>query len=271
MDDQNPILKTDGIDEQNVLIQDRTVVALFASDDDARNAEQSLIEAGYEKVVVTSNSEAATNESTDARDHGFWASVKAFFGDHKDADLYGEGLRRGQTMVTVHTQQGRAALAVDILDRFNPTDVEGAEQAWQSESEPAAETMLANEVPAEDRPAYLAAAADMSEPEPAEKVIAVFERPISGERDLDSGNARVRSYAPTGTLGSADEIDDVAFRDDDAILSDTDEDALLGDGTEAVSTEELNKAWLGRTHGLEDRADAADSDVASDRDPGREH
>ena len=266
MDDQNPI-KTDGINEQNPLIQDRTVVALFAAEDDARKAEQALIEAGYDKVVVTSNGEEATNAPKAVHDHGFWEGVKAFFGDHKDAHLYGEGLRRGQTLVTVHTQQGRAALAVDILDRFNPTDVEGAEQAWR-EGVPTASTTAMDELPAEDRPAYLAASAELGEPEAVTAVIAVVDLPQSTGRDLDTGNARVRSYFPHGTSGGdfASETADVALRDDDAILSDPDEDELLGNEAEGTPAGMPNKAWLDRTHGLEDRGETTDEIAANDRD-----
>lgn len=241
MDDQIAIQKTDGINEQNPLIQDRTVVALFASEDDARHAEQALIEAGYDKVVVTWNGEEATDAPKAAHDHGFWASLKAFFGDHKDASLYGEGLRRGQTLVTVHTQQGRAALAVDILDRFNPTDVEGAEQSWHSDGEAGRRPI--DDMTAEDRPAYLAAAADLGE------------QTLAGGRDLDAGNARVRSYFPSGMSDVAD--DDVAIRADDSVLNDTDEDGPLGDKAEAGVAEAPNKAWLGRTQGMGDK----------DRDP----
>ncbi len=253
MDDQT-IQKTDGITEQNPLIQDRTVVALFDGEGDARLAQQALIEAGYDKVVVTSNGEEAngqdaTGEPKAVHEHGFWDSVKAFFGGHDDAHLYGEGLRRGQTLVTVHTEQGRAANAVDILDRFNPTDVEGAEQAWRSEEGTQTGTTALDDLPAEDRPAYLAAAADA---EPVTAVIAVVEMPQSSDRDLDIGNARVRSYVPRGDDRLAGEPDDVALRDDDSILSDTDEDRLLGDESEATSADMPNKAWLDRTHGLED-------------------
>ena len=240
MDDQT-IQKTDGIKEQNPLIQDRTVVALFANEDDARNAEQSLVEAGYDKVVVTWNGEEATAEPKPVHEHSFWGTVKAFFGDHKDAGLYGEGLRRGQTLVTVHTQQGRAATAVDILDRFNPTDVDGAEQAWHGEQPTGAISL--EDVPAEDRPAYLAAATE---------TVVVVEQPWAGGRDLDTGNARVRAYVPAGQFGQADEADDVALRDSDSILSDTDEDGPFGSETGAADTDTPNKAWLDRTHGLED-------------------
>ena len=262
MDDQT-IQKTDGIAEQNPPIQDRTVVALFADEGDARNAEQSLIEAGYDKVVVTWNGEAATAEPKPVDAHGFWDTVKAFFGDHKDADLYGEGLRRGQTLVTVHTEQGRAAMVVDILDRFNPTDVDGAEQAWQGEGNPAAETIALDDVPAQDRPAYLAAATAVPEGTAIETA-GMAEQPWAGGRDHDMGNARVRSYVPGGPLGGAGETEDIALRDSDSILNDTDEDGPIGDESEAVSTGTPNKAWLDRTHGLEDKVPATGTGAAND-------
>ncbi len=249
MDDQT-IQKTDGIAEQNPLIQDRTVVALFADESDARNAEQSLIEAGYDKVVVTWNGEDATAEAKPVDAHGFWDTVKAFFGDHKDAGLYGEGLRRGQTLVTVHTQQGRAASAVDILDRFNPTDVDGAEQAWQGERNPSGETIALDDVPEGT----------------AIETAGMAEQPWAGGRDHDMGNARVRSYAPGGPLGTAGGTGDIDMRDSDSILNDIDEDGPLGDEAEAVSAGTPNKAWLDRTHGLEDKVPATGTGAANDPD-----
>ncbi len=233
MDDQNSI-KTDGIHEENRLIQDRTVIALFVGQDDARSAEQALIEAGFDMVNVAWNGDETADQAQAEHHQGIWSSIKAFFGGHKDTELYGEGLRRGQTLVTVHTEQGRAATAVEILDRYNPTDVEGAEQAWSGN----AETGLpigAKDIPAEDRPAYASAAAEMDETPVSVTSVPVTTWPTSAGRDSEAGNGRIRSYYPRATnTGDNGEDADIALRDDDSILSDTDEDALLGNEDERV-------------------------------------
>ena len=258
MDDQT-IHKTDGAAEEMPSNQGRTVVALFASEDDARKGEQALIEAGYENVVVTWNGEEATDAPKPVEHHGFWATVKAFFGDHKDAGLYGEGLRRGQTLVTVHTDERRAVEAIDILDRFHPTDVDGAEQAWHGAEETTLVPTSLDDVPAEDRPAYIAAAAD---PERVDN--GTTEQPRAGGRDLDAGNARVRSYVASGSSTVAEGEDERKLRNDDSILSDTDEDGPYVDGEEAPSNAP-NKAWLDRTDGLEDKRPL--SGARTDNDP----
>ncbi len=225
------------IDQPNRAIQDRAVVALFASEDDARNAQTSLTEAGFDQVEVTWNGEAATDQPKPVHEHGFWASIKAFFGDHEDAGVYGEGLRRGQTMVTVHAEQGRTADAVDILDRFNPTDVEGAQHEWRNDGWQPQDSTWAADADGQDAPPVVI---DLDEPQSFNTIVSVIEQPrSSGTRDQDIGNARVRSY----------------FRDD----------AAGGGNPSQAGTQ--NQAWSDRSNGVDDKSHMTDSDAAKHLDP----
>ena len=251
MDDHSKTNLTDGITEQNPLIQDRTVVALFASEDDARNARQSLNEAGFDKIDVTQGGEDMKDPSKATQDHGFWHSLKAFFGNHDDAHVYGEGVRRGQTLLTVHAQQGRAATAVEILDRFHPTDVEGAEQAWRSEGWTGAEAAspLADDIDAQ----------------PAVTSLPVVKpEPVFGNRDPETGNLRVRSYVRDPSFGDRDQRPDNVAAD----LPVTEYASVTGgdvpDEAEVSESETLNKAWEDRTHGLADKRDEAGIEAPTD-------
>ena len=224
-------------DQPNRAIQDRAVVALFARQDDARNAQTSLTEAGFDQVEVTWNGEAATDQPKPVHEHGFWASIKAFLGDHEDTGVYGEGLRRGQTMVTVHVEQGRAADAVDILDRFDPTDIEGAQHEWRNDGWQPQDNSSIADADELDAPA---AASDRDELQSFDTIVAVVEQPqSSGTRDHNIGNARVRSY----------------FRDD----------AAGSNNTSPVQAQ--NQAWSDRSNGVDDKSHVTDSDAAKPADP----
>ncbi len=130
MDDQAVTTNTT---DRTHFIKDRGVIALFENEDDARNAEQALIEAGFEEVNVAWNGEEVTDPHGIGSPDGFWKSVKAFFGDNEDGQLLGEGIRRGQTLVTVHTPQEHHAAVDRLLKPFNPTDLQEAKQKWSGQ------------------------------------------------------------------------------------------------------------------------------------------
>jgi len=53
--------------------------------------------------------------------------------DAEDAELYAEGVRRGDTLVTAHIDDTNVSSARDILNRYNPTDVHSESSTWRSE------------------------------------------------------------------------------------------------------------------------------------------
>lgn len=189
---QTDQFKTDGIREDNALIQDRTIAALFSTADQAQEAKDTLESAGYDDIDLTDNTDTTDAADTKpAHEHGFWQGVKDFFSGHDDAHVYGEGVRRGHTLLTLHTEQGRAAEAVQIIDRFNPIDLEGSEQAWRSEgwsAENAKASYLAS-------PQYGSQyESDTGRAGEREVIPVVEENLVVGKRDVEGGNVRVRSY-----------------------------------------------------------------------------
>ena len=68
----------------------------------------------------------------------------------EDAETYAEGVRRGGTLVTVETDDERSNLAVDILNRYHPVDMERRSSEWRQVNwegfRPDAEPMTADEI-----------------------------------------------------------------------------------------------------------------------------
>ena len=216
MDDAKTF-KTDAIHEDDKLIQDRTVVAVFTDEATANQARDALVTVGYKKVDVTTADPA--DEGKPVHEHGFWDGLKRMFGGHRDAPVYGDAVVRGHSLVTVHTEQGRAARAVDILDGFAPIDVTGAEQAWVDTSPAPADSRRTEEADIVPTPDTLVA---------SEQVGLVEEEILIVEQDEDQSNLRVRSYSRNLP---------VVIDDQDRALVTTG-----ADGAEVVSTEAVKRA-----------------------------
>ncbi len=183
MDDANTF-KTDAIHEDDKLIQDRTVVAAFTDVATAEQARDALVATGYKHVDVTTAD--ANDGSKPVHEHGFWAGLKEMFGGHHDAPVLGEAIVRGHSLVTVHTEQGRAAGAVDILDGFAPVEITGAEQAWTDKSSDPIASPTFTETDIVPTPDTLIA---------GEGFGVIEEDLLIVERDVNQSNPRVRSYS----------------------------------------------------------------------------
>ncbi len=178
--------------------QTRTIAALFDTEDQAKRAIDALKDEGVDdgNIDLTRNTDSDTLEASPDRDQGFWHSIKSFFGgDNDDAHLYGEGVRRGRSLVTVRTSDAEADRVVDILDKYDPVDLDENEKSWRSEGwsgrYDAADTTYDNTAVntiAAERTADRASNSN-------EQVIPVVEEQLSvGKREVERGNVRVRAY-----------------------------------------------------------------------------
>ena len=52
--------------------------------------------------------------------------------EHSDAELYTEAVRRGASLVLLRSEEANVDKAVDILDRYNPIDVEKRSEHWRT-------------------------------------------------------------------------------------------------------------------------------------------
>jgi uncharacterized protein (TIGR02271 family) len=68
----------------------------------------------------------------------------------EDAETFAEGVRRGGTLVTVETDEQRSNLAVDIMNRYHPVDMERRASEWKQANwegfKPDAEPLTADEI-----------------------------------------------------------------------------------------------------------------------------
>jgi len=59
--------------------------------------------------------------------------VKTHHMDAEDAELYAEGIRRGETLLTVQVEDAEVSRTRDILNRYSPSDVHNEASTWRSE------------------------------------------------------------------------------------------------------------------------------------------
>jgi hypothetical protein len=59
--------------------------------------------------------------------------IKTHHIDDADAEVYAEGVRRGETLLTVQVEEANVSSTRDILNQYNPTDVHNESTNWRSE------------------------------------------------------------------------------------------------------------------------------------------
>jgi hypothetical protein len=59
--------------------------------------------------------------------------IKTHHMDAEDAEVYAEGVRRGETLLTVQVDEANVSRSRDILNKYNPTDVHSESSSWRSE------------------------------------------------------------------------------------------------------------------------------------------
>jgi hypothetical protein len=59
--------------------------------------------------------------------------VKTHHIDDVDAEIYAEGVRRGETLLTVQVEDADVSRTRDLLNKHNPTDIHNESTSWRSE------------------------------------------------------------------------------------------------------------------------------------------
>ncbi len=217
---------------------DRTLTALYASRQDAEAARDRLKAAGFEQNVDI-HDETSSDRAGPHGDGGFMDKMKEFFGGHEDSQTYGEGVRRGNYLLTVRVEELEAERAAELLDATNAVDLDRSQENWRKEGWTGS-----------------AAASSQTGRTGAEEVIPVTEERLQvGKREVERGGVRVRSYVvetPVHEQVSLREehvsverraVDrpasagDTAFKDRDIELTETAEEAVVA--KEAVVREEV--------------------------------
>ena len=116
-----------------------TLAAVFETRAEATLARDELVHSGYDANSIRiddSGSVAGTARIND--DASILGNVKRMFSDligreHADRHVYAEALNRGHTVMTVVTTSLEAAeRAADIVDDFNPIDIDDHETMWRA-------------------------------------------------------------------------------------------------------------------------------------------
>ncbi len=116
-----------------------TLAAVFETRAEANLAKNELVQQGYDADSIQihdSGSVAGTARIND--DASILGNVKQLFSEligreHADRHVYAEALNRGHTVLAVDTQTLDAAeRAADIIEDFNPIDIDDHETMWRA-------------------------------------------------------------------------------------------------------------------------------------------
>ena len=123
-----------------------TLIAVFDNRADAQSALTELLSAGFDRTSVRLNDEGsgsagvttASTTSHTSSNEGVGASIKNFFGDLFGDDSsaphgqkYSSALERGHHALTVTaTDEDQVERAADIIERFNPIDIDEKTAEW---------------------------------------------------------------------------------------------------------------------------------------------
>lgn len=116
-----------------------TLTAVFETRAEANFACEELVNGGYNRdsiQVHDSGSVAGTARIND--DASILGNVKQLFSqligqDHADRHVYAEALNRGHTVLALETDSLEAAeRAADIIEDFNPIDIDEHETMWRA-------------------------------------------------------------------------------------------------------------------------------------------
>lgn len=123
-----------------------TVIGVYDDRSQAQNALNELLKAGFarEDVSLSASSDSlsstAQSEAEGAAEPSGRSGIGGFFSslfgldNRQDADIYSEAVRRGSCLLTVNARNDEQhAEIINILDRFNPIDIDERAAYWRSQ------------------------------------------------------------------------------------------------------------------------------------------
>lgn len=162
----------------------RTIVGLYEQQADASQVRQALIGIGIpESDITIARRDASVAEQTTAEPAssggGFFDWLFGRGVPEEEARIYHEGIGAGGALVTVRTSEAQADRVIEVLDRFDPVDVEDRIRETESPR---------GSVPA------TSAVSEGRGGESETKVPVAEEELRVGKRVAETGRVRVRSY-----------------------------------------------------------------------------
>lgn len=113
------------------------VMGLFDEQQPAVRAQAALQAIGIatNQMSLMNQTEAEIARSHKSQGDNWWERLKEMLGfgvDHEDLPYYHEGLRRGGTLLTVHTDESRENEVAGIFADYNAVDIDTRAQEWQN-------------------------------------------------------------------------------------------------------------------------------------------
>ena len=231
----------------------RTLTALYADRASADAARDRLVSAGVSRSEIDIHDQTAYGDHTaPAHKGGMLAELKSLFSSHEDHHAYGEGLSRGNTLLSATVSDAQAAQAFDILEGSGAIDFDRSQEDWRTSGW----NGQAATAGAYTDPTYADRGVDTARAGEADDVIQVAEeRLVVGKREVERGGVRVRSYVVETPVSEQVRLreervsierrpvnrplaaGESAFQDRAVELRETGEEAVVGKDT--VVTEEI--------------------------------
>lgn len=269
-----------------------TIIAVYDSLEDAQNARQALIDSDLAiptNVQLSSDisSPTATDTSSSQQEQSATSGIGHFFrslfrmdDDEEHRNVYSEFVRRGSYILkaTINSEQD-VAQAVDVLNRFNPVDVDQRSQQWKAQGwrvfDANAPKMTQNEIE-EERATYVRSQSDKAaaafDETADETVIPVIQEELQiGKRVVQRGGIRIfRTVEETPVSESinlreehvnverrpvnkpASPEDIAAFKEGSIELNETAEEAVVSKIARVVEEVVVNKESVEHTEQIQD-------------------
>jgi hypothetical protein len=110
----------------------RTISALYETRADAERGMEALKQHGLATEANIHDVEGSDRGGPHG-EHGVLGRMHSLFGGHKDAHLYGEGLRRGHVLLTAKVDDSKETFAAEIMDAAQPVNLGNREEIWRAE------------------------------------------------------------------------------------------------------------------------------------------
>lgn len=275
---------------------DSTLVSVYDNYDDAKAAIEALTSAGFSRssIQLDPESEASlsaydssvsADRSDSDSDTGLGGFFRRLFGmddEEQHHDIYSESVRRGHCVLTVDVKnETEADRASDILNQFNPIDIDKRVESWRSQGwtgyDASAPRYTEDEI-ASERSAYASSrASNLTE----EKRIPVVEENIEiGKRQVQRGGVRVFTRVKETPVNesvslreehvkverrpvsqSSTKADMDAFKEDSIELRENAEEAVVGKSARVVEEVVVGKETTERTQDIHDTVRKTDVEV----------
>lgn len=268
-----------------------TVVGVYDSYAQAQNAMNELLACGFSRDEVQLSPEsdrsttAQTSTTTTHDQHGasgignFFRSLFGMDEDRADRDVYSEAVRRGSCVLTVYADSDEQGdQATDIMNRFNPVDIDERASTWRSEGwssyDESAPMLTDSEIQSERSRYSQARTGEQTRIPVVEEELKVgkravqrggvrvftrvTEKPVQESVDLRKERVTVERHAVDQP---ASEADMAAFKEGSVELRETSEEPIVSKTARVVEEVVVGKEVTQETENIKDTVRRTDVDV----------